>query len=155
MGNELIKYLEELKSAGISPEHEARIRTELATVEQGHDLPPEVGPTRGARSFSDEGDPWIVRQPTPCHVNAAVLAKSLDELLERDRQREADGFPRKIQVGKLVKPPKSAPKLIIMHNKPANSKKNGLLGRSGYGFWMMRQTDKSEAMPSIQKPNVS
>ena len=106
MGNELIKYLEELKSAGISPEHEARIRTELATVEQGHDLPPEVGPTRGARSFSDEGDPWIVRQPTPCHVNAAVLAKSLDELLERDRQREADGFPRKIQVGKLVKPGK-------------------------------------------------
>lgn len=30
--------------------------------------------------------------------------RSLDELLERDRQREKDGFPRKIQVGRLVRP---------------------------------------------------
>jgi uncharacterized sporulation protein YeaH/YhbH (DUF444 family) len=34
----------------------------------------------------------------------AMLIKSLDELLERDRQREEDGFPRKIQVGRLIKP---------------------------------------------------
>jgi len=33
-----------------------------------------------------------------------TLMKSLDDLLERDRLREEDGFPRKIQVGKLVKP---------------------------------------------------
>ncbi|NLL13834.1 MAG: DUF444 family protein [Fibrobacter sp.] len=31
---------------------------------------------------------------------------SMDELLERDRQREKDGFPRKIQVGRLIKPGK-------------------------------------------------
>jgi hypothetical protein len=29
---------------------------------------------------------------------------SLDELLERDRQREEDGFPRKIRVGRLIRP---------------------------------------------------
>jgi uncharacterized sporulation protein YeaH/YhbH (DUF444 family) len=29
---------------------------------------------------------------------------SVDELLERDLQREKDGFPRKIRIGKLVKP---------------------------------------------------
>ena len=30
--------------------------------------------------------------------------RSLDELLERDRQREKDGFPRKIKIGRLVRP---------------------------------------------------
>lgn len=30
--------------------------------------------------------------------------QSLDELLARDRQREADGFPRKIRVGRMIKP---------------------------------------------------
>ncbi len=30
--------------------------------------------------------------------------RSIDDLLERDRIREQDGFPRKIKVGKLVKP---------------------------------------------------
>jgi len=30
--------------------------------------------------------------------------RSLDELLERDRLREQDGFPRKIRIGKLIKP---------------------------------------------------
>ncbi len=30
--------------------------------------------------------------------------RSIDDLLERDRLREQDGFPRKIKVGKLVKP---------------------------------------------------
>lgn len=31
---------------------------------------------------------------------------TIDELLERDRQREKDGFPRKIKVGRLIKPGK-------------------------------------------------
>ncbi len=35
-----------------------------------------------------------------------VYLKSLDDLLEQDKQREKDGFPRRIQLGKLVKPSK-------------------------------------------------
>jgi len=35
--------------------------------------------------------------------------RTLDELLERDRQREKDGFPRKIQVGRLIKPQQGRP----------------------------------------------
>ena len=30
--------------------------------------------------------------------------RSLDELLERDRLREKDGFPRKIRIGRLIRP---------------------------------------------------
>ena len=117
MRNELLTYLEELKERGISPEHEARIREELATVGQSHDLPPgsgAPGPDGAGRSFYDEGDLRVVQRSAPYHVNAAVLAKSLDELLERDRQREKDGFPRKIQVGKLVKPGKGGNGKVVV-----------------------------------------
>jgi uncharacterized sporulation protein YeaH/YhbH (DUF444 family) len=40
--------------------------------------------------------------------------KSLDELLERDRLREKDGFPRKIRVGRLVKPTKGGKDKVIV-----------------------------------------
>ena len=36
----------------------------------------------------------------------SVYLKSLDDLLEQDKQREKDGFPRRIRLGKLVKPSK-------------------------------------------------
>jgi len=40
--------------------------------------------------------------------------RSLDELLERDRQREEDGFPRKIQVGRLVRPGRGGRDKIVV-----------------------------------------
>ena len=40
--------------------------------------------------------------------------RTLDELLERDRQREKDGFPRKIQVGRLIKPQQGAGDKVIV-----------------------------------------
>jgi uncharacterized sporulation protein YeaH/YhbH (DUF444 family) len=40
--------------------------------------------------------------------------KSLDELLERDRLREKDGFPRKIRVGRLIKPTKGGQDKVIV-----------------------------------------
>ena len=39
---------------------------------------------------------------------------SIDELLERDKQREKDGFPRKIRVGRLVKPGKGGKDKIVV-----------------------------------------
>lgn len=40
--------------------------------------------------------------------------RSLDELLERDRRREEDGFPRKIRVGRLIKPGKGDAKVVVV-----------------------------------------
>ncbi len=39
---------------------------------------------------------------------------TLDKLLERDKQREKDGFPRKIKLGKLVKPSKNGKNKTII-----------------------------------------
>ena len=40
--------------------------------------------------------------------------RSIDELLERDKQREEDGFPRKIDVGRLIKPGKSGKQKVVI-----------------------------------------
>jgi uncharacterized sporulation protein YeaH/YhbH (DUF444 family) len=40
--------------------------------------------------------------------------RSIDELLERDKQREEDGFPRKIRVGRLIKPGKGGKDKIVV-----------------------------------------
>lgn len=51
--------------------------------------------------------------PAPQYPYTIRLA-SIDELLERDRQREKDGFPRKIQVGRLIKPGKSGKDKVVV-----------------------------------------
>lgn len=46
---------------------------------------------------------------------ATSIVKSLDELLERDNQRQADGFPRKIRVGRMVRPvPGGKDKVVVV-----------------------------------------
>jgi len=40
--------------------------------------------------------------------------RSLDDLLERDKQREEDGFPRKIRVGRLVKPGRGGKDKVVV-----------------------------------------
>ncbi|MBW1776311.1 MAG: DUF444 family protein [Deltaproteobacteria bacterium] len=40
--------------------------------------------------------------------------RSLEELLDRDRQREKDGFPRKIRIGRLMKPGKGQKGKVVV-----------------------------------------
>ena len=40
--------------------------------------------------------------------------KTVDELLERDKRREDDGFPRKIRLGRIIKPGKAGKDRIII-----------------------------------------
>jgi uncharacterized protein len=40
--------------------------------------------------------------------------KTLDELLERDKQREKDGFKRKINIGKIIKPGKGKKNKVVI-----------------------------------------
>lgn len=48
--------------------------------------------------------------PVVSHIHTM---SSVDELLKRDEQREQDGFPRKIRVGRLVKPGKKG-KIVVV-----------------------------------------
>lgn len=100
------KYLEELKEQGLEPEREARFRKELASQRE---LPTtdRSGPfplfTKSIYSWHDLA---LLQDQGRVRNSYGLEVKSLDDLLERDRQREKDGFPRKIRVGRLIKPGK-------------------------------------------------
>jgi hypothetical protein len=66
--------------------------------------------------------------------------QTLDELLERDNQREADGFERKIKLGKIVKPSENGSNEIIIvpttvetkfHHDNSISNEDELVGGTG------------------------
>jgi uncharacterized sporulation protein YeaH/YhbH (DUF444 family) len=113
------KLVARLKEAGLSPEQEARIRRELET-DGSHDLP--AGAVTGdaaAAAWSDRGlygfhDPQALQGLAAMQGSASASIRSIDELLERDRQREQDGFPRKINVGRLIKPGRSGKEKVVI-----------------------------------------
>ncbi len=80
---------------------------------------------------------------TTVSLPGSSTLNTLDELLARDKQREQDGFPRKINVGRLIKPGKgSKDKIVIvpttveekfMHNNNPEAEEEGQSGGSGEG----------------------
>jgi uncharacterized sporulation protein YeaH/YhbH (DUF444 family) len=106
----------QLKAAGLEPAPEARIRCELEAG-GSHDLPDPGRADAGAgfgRDLYAFHDLDGVQRFTAMHSSASANIRSIDELLERDKQREADGFPRRIDVGRLIKPGKSGKQKVVI-----------------------------------------
>ncbi len=123
MDPKLEAYLDQLRSAGLSPDREAYMRREAATAADGHSLP--LAPKAAVFTSGLA----ILRQVTGLYEDAdlpllqalhlesgsySVRVKSLDDLMERDKKREADGFPRKIRIGKLVKPGRGGQDKVVV-----------------------------------------
>ncbi|GFO56546.1 hypothetical protein GMSM_35530 [Geomonas sp. Red276] len=101
------RYLEELKARGLDPERYERFRDELARRRAELTSSDRGGPFPDfAKSLYAWHDMAALEGREPVQNPFGLEMKSLDDLLERDRQREKDGFPRKIRVGRLIKPGK-------------------------------------------------
>jgi hypothetical protein len=115
MDHRLIDLYDRLKKNGLTPEQDQKIWLEL-NHPGTHDLP-EVdtkasGPAlRDIYAFHDLTD---LQGMTAMRSTPSVSIRSIDELLQRDKQREEDGFPRKINVGRLIKPGKSGKDKIVI-----------------------------------------
>jgi uncharacterized sporulation protein YeaH/YhbH (DUF444 family) len=118
--NDKFKLYEVLKQHGLIAEQDERIRAELHdnrlhTV-AGESAQLEDGKTVG------EGPATIYQFYDLIHLQAiaamrgtySATVRSIDELLERDRLREKDGFPRKINVGRLIKPGKGGKAKVVI-----------------------------------------
>ncbi len=66
--------------------------------------------------FYSLNDALFFLQYHPLDNDIPVSAlKTLDELIEKDKQREKDGFPRRIKIGKIVKPlPGNKAKVVVV-----------------------------------------
>ena len=114
-----IKLYNELKKKGLTPGKEQKILRELS-YEGSHDVAETgdknaagktSGPVRSVYTFQDMAD---LQGMAAMRSAASVSIRSIDELLQRDIQREKDGFPRKINVGRLIKPGKGGKDKIVI-----------------------------------------
>ena len=120
MDPKLKSLYEQFKQRGLTPGQEKKIQTELK-YEGSHDLPDSTaagdrdGATPGTvKNFYGYHDLYDLQGLTAMQSSPNVSIRSIDELLERDKQREKDGFPRKINVGRLIKPGKSGKDKVVI-----------------------------------------
>ena len=114
--NKLRQLYQQLEAKGLSETQRRVIEHELALCEISGD-PHKThlrAPAPRARSLYSYCDPEILGQANPSPLMSLVAAQSLDHLLQRDLQREKDGFPRKIRVGKLVKPGRDGDDKVVV-----------------------------------------
>lgn len=96
----------EYRQVGLTAEQDAMIRREIERAEKLgelgllHDVPDYIPPL-SLYAYNDLMMLQGSSSPDPLPITSV---HSLDYLLERDNMREKDGFPRKIRVGKMVKP---------------------------------------------------
>ena len=122
MDEKRLRIYEELKATGLTPEQEQKILLELY-AEGSHGLPEDTvlkgepgieflpfGPD-GIYDYHDlsrlQDIPWPVSTYITC-------LRSIDELLEQDKQREKDGFPKKIRVGRMIKPGRGGKDKVVV-----------------------------------------
>jgi uncharacterized sporulation protein YeaH/YhbH (DUF444 family) len=110
------KIYEALKAQGLSPEQETVIEVELHDDREhviAHEGRPR-GAAKKALSIYDFHDLLDLQAMAAMRSSYTATVRSIDELLERDRLREKDGFPRKINVGRLIKPGKGGKAKVVV-----------------------------------------
>lgn len=122
MNPELLEYYNELKERGIKSDQEGIILDEL--VNSGvHKNSEEI---RGSEKSDSEtlyftpgniyhnNDLAVLQSMSIPRSTPVSHLGSIDELLERDKHREEDGFPRKIRIGRLIKPGKGSKDKVVV-----------------------------------------
>ncbi len=91
-----------------------QIKTEEAARAEKEDRTPSGSLAHAPGRASWLGDMVFLQNSSPSMAPYVYSLSAIDELLERDKQREQDGFPRKIRVGRLVKPGRGGKDKIIL-----------------------------------------
>jgi uncharacterized sporulation protein YeaH/YhbH (DUF444 family) len=120
MKAKLEKLYVKYKRRGVTEEQEAKMKAEMA-FEGSHGLSEDAlmlgegaDPIIDVRTFYTYHDLFDLQAVAAMRSTPNVSIRSIDELLERDKQREEDGFPRKINVGRLIKPGKGGRDKVVI-----------------------------------------
>ncbi|MDD3875616.1 MAG: DUF444 family protein [Bacteroidales bacterium] len=105
------KIFEKLKKTGLSDFQEDIIRHELRLL-KGRNSEKNAGKQQkeGMLYGNSDADLFLNKINKSFTLNLFTL----DELLEKDKQREKDGFPRRIRIGKFIKPLKGKKEKIVV-----------------------------------------
>lgn len=111
MKKDLQKILDEINSKGKSPILDNIIKRELELASK---KPYEIMSRMPYSGIYDKTDFDVLPNYYRPHRTIFASLKTLDELLEQDIQREKDGFPRRIKIGRLIKPSKNNQKQVVV-----------------------------------------
>ncbi|MCP3951646.1 MAG: DUF444 family protein [Desulfobacterales bacterium] len=147
MDSKLDKYYRELKKQGLAPDREEKILAELGNTAR-HRISKRIEkssesdnpPVKSVYDWNDLATLQTIPNPEPSYT---LQLKSIDELLERDKHREEDGFPRKIRVGKMIKPGRGGKDKVVIvpttveekfiHDNSFSTEEEEAAGGSGEG----------------------
>lgn len=112
MRQKLHNLYRSLKEQGLTAEQDRKIRHELDLFELDGEHRSLAEPV--VRHMYTYNDAELLHDASPPRLMALTTVQSLDYLLEKDKQREEDGFPRKIRVGKMVKPSRTGDDKVVI-----------------------------------------
>jgi len=138
------KYYQRLQQEGRLTEQEEMLRRELEDDRLHLVGDPDTDPRLPKLADLYSSNDFALLQQMDQGVGPLHSSiRSIDDLLERDRLREKDGFPRKIKVGKLVKPGRGNQEKVVVvpttieekfiHDTRFRQKQEGGGGGGGHG----------------------
>lgn len=102
---------EQLKKEGLTAERKRAIELEIRLIEQQRnqtDFPPPA-----LKNIWDYTDLPLLQDSIVMNPVYSSI-QTLDDLVSRDTQREKDGFPRKIRIGKMIKPSQDGEEKVVI-----------------------------------------
>ncbi len=113
MTKKSIDILNRLKEKGLTPAQLSYIERELAMGYRHYvrHIPDGQWKILG---LYDYGDLAFLQQFPVGKSPDSLSMQTLDELLDRDKKRELDGFPRRIRIGKIAKPSRDKKEQIVI-----------------------------------------
>jgi uncharacterized sporulation protein YeaH/YhbH (DUF444 family) len=75
---------------------------------------PNVGHSYTPPGLYDRADLQFLQNVSPNLMASPAALQTVDDLLQRDEQREKDGFPRRIRIGRMVKPSQNKKRQFVV-----------------------------------------
>ena len=111
MKKELEDLYEQLKKKGLTSAQQRVIEHELRLVVEDNNS--SLGSCPHSKRINDYNDLQHLQDMVQMNL-AMSTTHSIDDLIARDTQREKDGFPRKIRIGKMIKPSQDGDDKVVI-----------------------------------------
>jgi len=120
MSEALSEIYQRMKAQGLTPQKEAGILRDIqgARLEDAQ----RPGAPEMAPSIYSYFDLMMLQAMPQAKGNYTSHIRTIDELLAKDKQREKDGFPRKIRVGRMIKPGRGGSDKVVVIPTTAEEK---------------------------------
>lgn len=114
MDKMLLQHYKFLLSAASNPEQKKLLQQEIEATPAVHHIQHQQNRAKLVHDIYQYNDIKFFHSLKLPDGIAITALQTLDKLLEHDKQREKDGFPKKIRIGKLIKPKKNNKEQVIV-----------------------------------------